>query len=111
MTLIVTLYVREGIVMASDSRVTNKVFPPGTTIVPGVTIIEAFPYIPTDAVYKTYLIKDRVGISVFGAADIAGVPISGYLDSSVRTHQRDTGTIQQIAAALVQEFRIVHNEK
>jgi hypothetical protein len=105
MTLVVTLFVREGIVLASDSRMSLRIFEPSTTVIPGVTFAETFSYTQTDSIYKTYLVAGRVGISLYGGADVDGVPISGFMDTFARQREKDTGTVEQLAQAVKEEFR------
>jgi hypothetical protein len=78
MSLIITLNVREGIVMASDSRITldrTLGAPPNQTVVLSVA--------QSDTNYKTFLTPTSIGISTCGAASINGVPISGYIESFI----------------------------
>ena len=78
MSLIITLYVREGIVMASDSRLTLNVEQKSTA---GQSTLLAVGQ--SDSVYKTFLTPTRVGISTYGDAAIGGVPIAGFVDSFI----------------------------
>lgn len=108
MTLVVTMYVREGIVMASDSRLTLNVtqtpqviqqvpsVPQGQQVVPqsaqtpqplqpplpGIQVVQ-LAATQSDANYKTFLAPNNIGISTFGAADIQGVPIAGFIESFI----------------------------
>lgn len=88
MSFIITLHVREGIVLASDSRITlnsqqaNGQGQPILNVAVGMS----------DSNYKTFLAYDRLGISTFGQADIKGVPISGYIETFIR-RQTDGDTI------------------
>ncbi|MCE5280756.1 MAG: hypothetical protein LLG93_01525 [Deltaproteobacteria bacterium] len=78
MSLIITLYVREGIVMASDSRLSLNVqqeSPQGQSVLLSVG--------QSDSNYKTFLTPTRVGISTCGAAEINGVPVAGYVESFI----------------------------
>lgn len=78
MSLIITLYVREGIVMASDSRLSlnvQQVSPQGQSVLLSVG--------QSDSNYKTFLTPTNVGISTCGAAVINGVPIAGYVESFI----------------------------
>jgi len=100
MSFIITLYVQEGIVMASDSRLTvNRIEQRG--------IQQVQICVPqSDANYKTFLAPDNVGISTFGAADINGVPISGYIESFI-TEKLSAGTVElhQIPRLILDYFR------
>lgn len=104
MTLVVTVYVPEGLVMASDSRMSLWVPQRSTsTLVPTV---ETFTHIVTDSVYKTYQIGGRVGVSIFGDAGLpTGEPLTGFMQEFVRRHERDTGAIETLARKLTHELR------
>jgi hypothetical protein len=100
MSLIITLHGQEGIVMASDSRLTlNNTETAGTqtTVTVGVS--------QTDTNYKTFLGKGRIGISTFGAAMIQGVPISGYIESFLNENIADDTDIDTVPQLLVQYFQ------
>lgn len=77
MSFIISLYVQEGIVMASDSRLTLTHTEQRETQQVQISIPQS------DANYKTFLAPGNIGISTFGAADIQGVPISGYIESFI----------------------------
>ncbi len=74
MSLIVTVYVNEGIVMASDSRATLEVNSP---MIGGVER-QSFPL--SDSTHKTFLCANGCGISTCGAADFSGQAIASYLE-------------------------------
>jgi hypothetical protein len=100
MSFIITLYVQEGIVMASDSRLTvNRLEQRGSHEVQ-ISVPQS------DANYKTFLAPGNVGISTFGAADINGIPISGYIDSFI-SERLSSGTVplQQIPQLILDYFR------
>jgi hypothetical protein len=76
MSLIITMYVREGIVMASDSRLTlSSERPDGQN-----RVVQAAVGL-SDSNYKTFLAPGNIGVSTYGAADIQGVPIGGFIES------------------------------
>ncbi|SRR6266699_4096029 len=78
MSFVLTLYVREGIVMASDSRLTlNTQQQAGANQLINLSVGQS------DSNYKTFLSSTSVGISTYGAADINGVPIGGYIESFI----------------------------
>ncbi len=78
MSFIITLYVREGIVIASDSRLTlNTTQQQQNQTTVNLSVGQS------DFNYKTFLTPNNVGISTYGAADIAGVPIAGYIESFI----------------------------
>ncbi|HEC21779.1 MAG TPA: hypothetical protein ENI95_02550 [Chloroflexi bacterium] len=81
MSFMITLYVREGIVMASDSRLTLK-----AERREGDKRIVQLAIGQSDSSYKIFLTPDNVGIATFGAADVQGVPIGGYIESFMNEH-------------------------
>lgn len=102
MSFIITAYVREGIVMASDSRLTlNATQPPQGAGAPIVQLSVG----QSDSTNKTFLALDRIGISTYGAADINGVPISGYIESFINERlSAGSYDVDQVPAELVKYF-------
>lgn len=103
MSLIVTTSVREGIVMASDSRLTLSFrSQEGENQITNVAVAG------TDSVRKTFLTDCGVGISAYGAADIDGVPITGFIDAFIRELRESAGenvTPKAVADRLLEHFR------
>lgn len=81
MSLVITVYTREGIVMAADSRLTLT-FPRTLPGVPPHTVSVT----SSDSARKLFLTPDRIGISTFGAATINGAPIGGVIESFIVEH-------------------------
>ena len=78
MSLIVTVYVNDGIIMASDSRSTLT-----NTIRNGNQIIQNnFPL--SDATFKTFLCSNNCGISTCGAASYNNKPIAGFIEKFIQ---------------------------
>ncbi|MDZ4746173.1 MAG: hypothetical protein SGJ05_09255 [bacterium] len=75
MSFVITMYVREGIVLASDSRLTLN-----TTTQQGDNQIVQMAVGQSDSNYKTFL-ANRIGISTFGAADVKGEPLGGHIEA------------------------------
>ena len=82
MSLIITLFTREGIVMASDSRITlnNELKNDDGKSVQQLAVSQS------DSNNKTFLAPNNIGISTCGQADIQGVPIAGFIDSFIAEH-------------------------
>lgn len=105
MSFVITIAVREGIVMAADSRLTLTIKDPN--LIDPTSKVERLISVPqTDAVNKLFLAQKRIGISTFGTADIKGVPISGFIDSFVRTIGPDQ-TPEQVADSIKAFFRAI----
>src|ERR1017187_2674357 len=77
MSFVITLHVREGIVMASDSRLTLDQTLPGQ----GQPLMLAVGQ--SDSSYKTFLVPGGIGISTFGAASIGGEPLAGFVEAFI----------------------------
>lgn len=107
MSLIVTAFVREGIVMASDSRLTlNATGQQDTKQVTQLAVSQ------TDTVHKTFLTECGVGISTCGAADIHGIPITGFIESFIRglANSGDSPTdVREVAEGLLCYFKQMDN--
>lgn len=100
MSFIITLYTQEGIVMASDSRLTLNVqqqTPQGeqTLLAAGMS----------DSNYKTFVTNNRIGISTFGQAQINGSPISGYIETFIREDVQKDISVTNFANDLKEHFR------
>ncbi len=66
MSFVITLNVREGIVMASDSRITLNSQEIGTNGTPSLNVAVGM----SDSNYKTFLAYNKIGVSTCGQADI-----------------------------------------
>jgi len=101
MSLVIAVYVPEGIVMASDSRQSITIegkHPSGE-----VFKIET---VNSDAVTKTFLLeKQRVGISNFGVDLLEGVPISSYIQSFIEEEIVAADDIATIPKKLIEYFK------
>lgn len=97
MSLIITTYVREGIVLTSDSRLSLS---SANQSVKNIT--------QSDSVRKTFVTNNSVGISTCGQADIGGVPIAGFVDSFI---QEEIGSldlnVQEISEKLLEYFKAI----
>lgn len=99
MSLVIGVYVREGIVMASDSRLTLTL----QRSTAGGSETLSVP--SSDSNYKTFVTAGHIGISTFGAADISGVPLAGFIESFIRD-EIGTGirSPEEVAKALATHF-------
>lgn len=78
MSFIVTVNVREGIVMAADSRLS---FNSQQNVGPNITNLVAVGQ--SDSNQKIFVTDNGVGISTVGEADINGVPIAGFIEQFI----------------------------
>lgn len=86
MSLIVTVHVNEGIVMASDSRTTHNRIEKIPSEQEGFveTTVEQYGVYFTDTAYKTFLFDNGIGLSTCGNAIIKNAPITGYIEEFIR---------------------------
>lgn len=105
MSFIISLYVREGIVLASDSRLTLN-----TQQNAGANQIINIAAGMTDSNNKTYLAFNRIGISTFGTADINGVPLAGFIETFIDQNQNNpnNNNIRDVANRLLTFFRAIN---
>lgn len=98
MSLVVTLNIREGIVIAADSRLTLN----ATNTQPDNQIIHVAIGI-SDNNRKLFTTPNNIGIAAFGQADIQGVPIAGFIDTFIALLPPGH-TTQQVARDILQHF-------
>jgi hypothetical protein len=79
MSFVISVFVREGIVMAADSRLTLN----AQQQVAGQNITHVFSVSQSDSNQKLFVTNNGVGISTVGAAAINGVPIAGFIEQFV----------------------------
>ncbi len=99
MSFIIIVYTNEGIVMASDSRITYT-----TTTVEGGVERKQIGIQVTDNTYKTFQFNDRIGISTCGVSDIKGIPIAGYIEKFIASNSEHTNTVEDVADKLLKYF-------
>ena len=99
MSLIITLYLGEGIVMASDSRTTYN----STVTHPNGAIVCDHGVHFSDSSYKTFLSSNGVGISTCGQASINNKPIAGFIETFINEHQNDD--IEAVKDAIIPYFK------
>lgn len=105
MSFIITIHVREGIVLASDSRLTlNQTNKQGPNTVLNVAVAS------TDSNYKTFLAYDKIGISTFGDADINGTPLAGYIETFIKENENeDNNNLEEFCKRLLSFFRKINS--
>ena len=100
MSFIITVYTNEGIVMASDSRITynnSRQLPDGTREKNiGVQI--------TDTSYKTFQCNAKVGLSMCGTASINGVPIAGFIEDFISQKISQNDDVDKVSQELTNYF-------
>ncbi len=100
MSLIVTVYVKEGIVMASDSRVSFN-----RSIISNGKIVEQIGIHASNTTYKTFLCPNNAGISACGDASINNTPIAGYLEQFIREEITNGTQVSEMPEKLINYFQ------
>jgi hypothetical protein len=59
----------------------------------------------SDTSYKTFLAPNNIGISTYGVADIAGVPIAGYVEAFIREKLAEDTAADDVPPKLLEYFR------
>ena len=92
MSVITTVFIPEGIIMAADSRITGTIrYEDGNVD----------RYTLSDNGQKVFLLTKRpAGIAVCGAMEIVGQTIADFIREFEMTHVKSDDTIQQIAESL-----------
>lgn len=104
MSLIVSVYVNEGIVMASDSRLTLTISNP---IIGPFVAQNSIPF--SDSTYKTFLCPNGCGISTCGNASYNNKPIAGYIEQFIQKLSKKT-LISDIPQLLIDNFNALNNK-
>ena len=99
MSFIIAVHVKEGIVLASDSRQTCSI----TVHEDNLTVKKIGTRI-SDTVDKTFLCPHNIGISTCGDASIKGTPIGGYIEEFIRTRINETTDIENVPNMLIDYF-------
>lgn len=104
MSFVIAIYVKEGIVLASDSRTTFNRSEKISPIKEGDTasFVNHLGIHISDTNYKSFVTSNHVGITTCGDASIKGQPITGYIESFIR--EFDTADVETIAHALLPYF-------
>jgi hypothetical protein len=84
MSLVVSVYTREGIVMAADSRLTLTY--PRTSLGQQQHTVSVT---TSDSARKLFLTPNHIGISSFGDAAIKGTPVAGAIESFIVEQLKD----------------------
>ena len=96
MSLTVTVYVNEGIVMASDSRTTYvKTSKSGPQQI-GVHI--------NNSTQKTFLCPNQAGISTCGDAAVQRKPITGFIEAFIREKIKESTDVEDMPGMILDYF-------
>lgn len=100
MSLLISTYVPEGIIIAGDSRLTLSWSEKDVA----TNKEKAFSITATDSNTKVFELKGRFGLGTFGSADIKGIPLSGYINQFIEEKIDDSTEIDAIPKFLHEFF-------
>lgn len=101
MTLAIAVYVPEGIVMATDSRVMVTI--EGTNPKGEKFSVQT---VHSDAAEKTFLLeKQSIGISAFGDVTLGGLPMARHIKRVVEEKILNSDNVETIPRKLIDYFR------
>lgn len=104
MSFIITVYVKEGIVMASDSRTTYST----TTTKGNRTTVNVGVHI-SDTTFKTFLCPNNIGISTCGDSSIRGTSITGYIEAFILEKIGPNTDVADVPRMLINYFQAMPN--
>ncbi len=100
MSFVVTVYVPEGIVMASDSRQTATI-EKRTTTGEKLTSIQT---VASDFTYKLFLLRQDVGIVAYGDTLLGGVQMETHIRRLEEEKLKDNDPVDKVADKLMTYF-------
>lgn len=101
MSLVITLFVPEGLVMAADSRLTLEF---KVAQQDGSQKTESIP--SSDSTYKVFLLPHNIGVSAYGAASVGVTPIAPLVEVFAATKLKDVKMPpDKVASELLSYFR------
>lgn len=99
MSVVITIYVPEGIVIAADSRLTIK----WKSMIKDKENLNYSQI--SDTTNKVFLLNARIALATYGTADINGVPIAGFVNQFIEQKIDDKTEIDQVGKVLIDFFR------
>ena len=97
MSLIISVYTHEGIVMATDSRLTLN-----AKVQQADKLVDiSFDF--SNSTTKLFCAKNGIAVSTCGDAGIGATPIAGYVENFMTLHENER--VEVFAAKLLEHFR------
>lgn len=106
MSLIITIYLNDAIVMASDSRTTLTTSTIGQN---GSMIINSFPF--SDSTNKTFVAPNGCGVSTCGDSSYQNKPIAGFIDKFFASSIKKSTSIFDLCTLLTDYFTNLDGDK
>lgn len=100
MSLVVTVFVPEGIIIAADSRL-SLIYSTRDEV---AKVDYKHTITASDSNDKVFLLKEKFGLGTFGAADIKGIPIAGFVNQFIEEKITEETEIDHIPNLLIDFF-------
>lgn len=102
MSILIAVYVNEGIVLASDRRSIYS-----NTVESEGIIVQKIGMHSTNSTDKTFICPNGVGISTCGDASLNGRPITGYIQDLIRTKIGKETNADEVPKILIDCFHML----
>ena len=99
MSFLIAVHVNEGIVLASDRRVTYT-----NTQTIGTITVQRIGIHSTNSTNKTFACPNGAGIATCGDASLEGKPITGFIQEMIRTKIDKETPVENIPQIIVDYF-------
>lgn len=113
MSLIMTIYLNDGIVMASDSRTTLTLTQTKKETVEDTDketkTISTFPF--SDSTFKTFEAPNKCGISTCGDSAYLDKPISGFIEKFLISYIDEKTSVEELATKITDYFTNLDSNK
>jgi len=104
MSIVITTFVPEGIVLAADSRVTMN-WPSVIEGKPNINFTQV-----SDTSHKVFLINQRIGLATHGDACIEGVPMASFINQFIDQRVLPTDEVDVVAKKVLEYFRNLESD-
>ena len=105
MSFLIAVYVNEGMVLASDRRITYT-----DTENDGDITIKRIGIHTSNSTDKTFLCPNNAGISTCGVATLLGKPITGFIQSIIREKIKVDTKVEDMPRIIIDHFQAMKQE-
>ncbi len=105
MSFLIAVYVNEGMVLASDRRITYT-----NTENDGDITIKRIGIHTSNSTDKTFLCPNNAGISTCGVATLLGKPITGFIQSMIREKIKVDTKVEDMPRIIIEHFQAMKQE-
>lgn len=100
MSFLIAVHVNEGIVLASDRRITYN-----NTETYGETTVKRIGIHTSNSTDKTFICPNNAGISTCGEATLLGKPITGFIRDMIRENIKSDTRVEDMPQIIINYFQ------